>query len=78
MKYLKPKCECEENLVYIEERTNEMRFNINRYGETSDKKKVHRSDVGLAGACWLECLKCQNEYDVNYDDEDRIIRGDIR
>jgi len=79
MKYLKPKCECGENLVYIEERTHEDRYAINRYGETINKRKRHRSDIGLTGASWLECLKCQKEYDIDYEEDgNKIIRGDER
>lgn len=83
MKYIKPKCECGENLVIVEERTYERIYNITRNGDLSDKKRIRKrdvllADVGLAGSSWLECNQCHKEYDIDYDDNNRIIRGDIR
>jgi len=42
------------------------------------KKHIGLSDVGLAGPSWLQCLKCQKEYSIDYDENDRMIKGDIR
>jgi len=78
MKYLKPKCECGEDLLIIEERTHEIKFNIKANGNISDKEKIHREDVGVSGASWLECKLCMSEYEIDYDGKDRVIRGDKR
>jgi len=82
MKFLKPKCECGECLVVVEERTYEVIHDITKYGNMTErkirKKHIGLSDIGLAGPSWLQCLKCQKEYDIDYDDNDRIIKGDIR
>lgn len=78
MKYVKPKCDCGEFLTIIEERTYEMKFNIKANGSMNDRGKIHRKDVGLAGASWLECKSCETEYEIDYGSKDRIIRGDKR
>jgi hypothetical protein len=78
MKYKKPTCTCGGAIQYIEERTHEIARDITRDGTLTDKKRMHNSDIGLAECSWLECKKCDKEFEIDYDDNNMIILGEER
>ncbi|MNP73292.1 hypothetical protein D3C76_1699870 [compost metagenome] len=48
---------------------------ITKKGRVSNKKLVkHWDDNGIE---YLKCDTCSKRYKVNYDDRDRVIRGDF-
>ena len=78
MKYEKPKCDdCNSELIYVSEITMDKVRKINKNGQISKKEDLRPwADNGIE---FLRCpnFDCYNSYEVDYDDKDRIIKGEI-
>jgi hypothetical protein len=74
--YKKPTCSCGEELTVHDSYGVEDYYNITADGKQSKRKIV--MDRLLTQECRnLECRKCLNLYGINFDYQDRIIRGDV-
>jgi hypothetical protein len=75
MKYLKPKCDCGADLIYVCEVMYEETQKIKKDGTLA--KIISKCSTGVSGAEFLECIKCDNEYCVDIL-HGIIIRGELR
>lgn len=77
-KYKKPKCDCGSSLQGRRNETWIVTRSITKDGELSDNVIGKRT---LMDDCDYEiklcCPKCGNTYEVDYDNHDRIIRGEL-
>jgi hypothetical protein len=76
MKYSKPKCDCGYELSYVEEVTYDNYYRITAKGKR-EKRKYHSEYYLNNGIAFLKCNACNNTYEIDYDEKDRIIRGDL-
>ena len=77
-KYVKPKCECGKFLVARRIEHQSVEKPITKDGDLSNKMIHIRtmfddSDYEIK----LYCHTCGKSYDADYDDKDRIIRGNL-
>ena len=77
MKYKKPRCDCG---TILHSWSNEI-WTVERYitkeGDLGnmDKRKCILDEQGYE--IYLLCPKCGNEYESDYDNENRLIRGEL-
>lgn len=77
MIYKKPICNCNAELVVIQQYINTEEIKINSNGRTSKRKRlVRRTDSDMP--YWLQCPVCDKEYEYEWDKENRVIRGEER
>jgi hypothetical protein len=73
--YSVPKCDCGENLIYLEESEAiiDKRHKITRNGKLS-KRYSKDAWITSSSVCLL-CIKCGYDYEIAFDEKGRIIRG---
>lgn len=75
MNYSRPVCECGDELTYEKELT------VNRYHQLTKRgkisKKFRSKDNPINPLEYLLCDTCTKRYEVDYDDQDRVIRGEL-
>lgn len=78
MKYQKPLCDCGKELNYYNQEVYDVERNITKKGNLKNKPNYF-FEIGSFSAfgAILEC-KCGNKYDLDYDEKERITRGDKR
>ena len=71
-KYKKPRCKCGNDLLFVKETLN--KWKISSDGTTEDNSQWVDSDVTDKH---LECkrYRCHRVYEIDYDENDNIIRG---
>lgn len=78
IKYKKPRCDCG---AILHSRSNEI-WSVERYitktGELGNMIKIKTSLDEQGYKIYLVCPKCENNYESDYDDEDRLIRGELK
>lgn len=75
MAYEKPKCECGEDLYHWSQPIYTRIVAITKRGKFS---KIEDLEYQHANT-WdrLKCLECYSEYWIDYDEKDRVIRGEV-
>jgi hypothetical protein len=75
-KYELPKCDCGCDLKFVKEIVYHHDYKINKNGTLSKKKIV--TEWADYGTEWLKCtnFNCNKCYWIEYDDNDRVIRGE--
>lgn len=74
--YKKPKCDCGEELVYWTQPVQTLVYKINKSGRKA--KKPCRNGILIEGCVdRLVCDKCESEYDIEFDEKSRVIRGGV-
>lgn len=77
IKYNKPKCDCG---CILHASLNEI-WSVERYitndGELGNIVKINTSLDEQGFKIFLYCKKCGNKYKSDYDDRDRLIRGEL-
>jgi len=79
MLYVKPICKCGGPLKYIEEYVIHIGWYITDTGVPGKRQfteSIKRNLTGFTGVKWLKCDKCGREYAVEYDDKERLVRGE--
>lgn len=78
MVYQTPKCDCGHDLVWWSQPVYAERYRINKNGKKA-KNPIKRATFyeGETVNERLECYECFKEYDFDFDEKGRIIRGDI-
>lgn len=78
-KYRKPKCDCGNYLTARRSEYWSVERAITSDGELSNR--VIKIGTGIDDSDYeirLHCRKCGNQYECEYDDKDRIIRGSLK
>ena len=76
--YVKPICNCEESLKYVEEYVVPVSWYITGEGVPGQRQftgSIDKNLTGFTGTKWLKCDKCGRKYAVEYDDKKRLVRG---
>lgn len=76
MVYQKPKCDCGTDLIWWSQPVFTVRYHINKNGKKAKNPiKLGKSYEGETVYERLTCVNCDKEYEIEFDDRDRIIRG---
>lgn len=73
--YIKPKCDCGENLIYWKPELYSVSTQITGAGFMSKIKVDRNISFGGGTLGKLKCPNCENEYYREKDNKGRIIRG---
>ncbi len=76
MKYQVPVCVCGNALRYEKEMTIERIHRITKHGKIS--KRYSSKDNPLHPLEYLLCDSCSKRFEVDYDERDRIVCGELR
>lgn len=77
MDYQLPICDCGQELLVQCEVTAHKYYKVNKNGLMSKRETKWSNDTWMTnGIEYLYCSKCTKGYEIDYDDKDRILRGD--
>lgn len=74
MEYIKPKCDCGNELMYMESTVNKKLYMINKDGIIGESAYHSTYVVGFNPK--LYCLKCKVRFELCLDEENRAMRDD--
>lgn len=74
MAYEKPKCECGDELAYWSQPIYTRIMDITKRGKLAKKEYLSYDDEYVWAR--LRCFSCDSEYWIEYDEKERLIRGD--
>jgi hypothetical protein len=74
MSYKKPKCDCGEELIFWSQPVYTVVHFINTNGKKSKRTLMDYAGEGIYER--LKCEECDKEYDFEFDEKDRVIRGE--
>lgn len=75
-KYEKPKCDCGEKLLYWTQPVQTLLYKINKNG----RQAKNPCSYGVSGEGCIDrliCNTCDSEYDIEFDEKSRVIRGGV-
>ncbi|MEK5071708.1 hypothetical protein [Sporosarcina sp. FSL K6-1508] len=74
MTYIKPICDCQNELILTVHETDSMNFHINKKGNLIKSSVKHFKETH---GTELACTQCGNTYVCEFDIEKRLIRGGV-
>ncbi|MGF7535020.1 hypothetical protein AAGG74_15225 [Bacillus mexicanus] len=75
MGYTKPICDCGSELIFTIHQIDSMDYRISDRGKILKSSVIHNKEIIDSH---FSCNVCGNHYRFNYDENDKIIRGEIR
>ncbi|MNZ96470.1 hypothetical protein D3C78_1156630 [compost metagenome] len=73
--YEKPKCDCGDDLIYWVQEAVTVTRNITKAGKIGKHENVERVGEGSGNLSRLSCPSCGKEYEWDFDEKDRVVRG---